>query len=354
MDGGMCAARRPPTAKERKKVAVSQPVLVIGDACVDLIVQLPEQSDEGASRPEPILSRGGTGANTAVALARLDVPVALLGTVGDDGYGRFIARDLAREGVETTRVTIQREAFTAVVLAVIDRDGERTLFGWPRRGAAHTALTPQQVDVHAITQASWVHTTGMCLVEQPVRAAVLRGMALARAASIPVSLDLNLRGGVVDGALPCDFADALWSAIVLADYVFGSAQDEMVYLAPGGAVEEALESLADGGRTVIARSGAAGAMIVSPDGRDTVPAFRVPVVDTLGAGDAFNAGFIAARLDGKSSEEAARWGNAVAALKIGRRGHESPSRSDAVALLQGRIACGISPQYASRREGTAP
>ncbi|MGI8686951.1 MAG: carbohydrate kinase family protein [Thermomicrobiales bacterium] len=334
-------------------MALSQPVLVIGDACVDLIARLPGQG-EGIYRPEPVLSGGGTGANTAIALARLDVPVALLGTVGDDGYGRFIARHLAREGVETTHVAIQHEAFTAVVLAIIDRDGERTLFGWPRRGAAHTALTPQQVNAQVIMQASWVHTTGMCLVEQPARAAVLRGMALARAASLPVSLDLNLRGGVVDGALPHDFADALWSAIAFADYVFGSVQDEIGCLAPGGAVEESLKLLADGGRTVIARSGAAGAMIVSPYGRETIPAFRVPVVDTRGAGDVFDAGFIAARLDGKSNEEAARWGNAVAALKIGCRGEGSPSRADAEALLQGRIACGMSPQYASRREGTAP
>lgn len=324
-------------------MVVSQPVLVIGDACVDLIVRLPEQGDGGTYRPEPVLSVGGTGANTVIALARLNVPVALLGAVGDDGYGRFIARDLAREGVETTNVTIQHEACTAVILAIIDRDGERTLFGWPRRGAAHTALKPEQVDARAIMEASWVHTTGMCLVEQPVRAAVLRGMALARAASIPVSLDLNLRGGVVDGVLPGEFADALWSAIALADYVFGSAQDEIVYLTPDGAVEEVLGVLASSGRTVIARSGAAGATIVSADGREAVPAFPVPVVDTLGAGDTFNAGFIAARLDGESSEEAARWGNAVAALKIGRGGNGAPSRADAEALLQGTMTCGVFP-----------
>lgn len=335
-------------------MAVSRPVLVIGDACVDLIIRMPGQGDEGTYRPEPVLSGGGTGANTAIALARLNVSAALLGTVGDDGYGRFIARHLAWQGVETTRVMIQRDAFTAVVLAIIDRDGERTLFRWPRRGAAHSALTPQQVDAQVIVHASWVHTTGMCLVEQPVRAAVLRGMALARAASIPVSLDLNLRGGVVDGALPRDFGDALWSAIALADYVFGSAQDEIGYLVPGGAAVEALDLLADGGRTVIARSGAAGATIVSPYGRETAPAFRVSAVDTLGAGDAFDAGFIAARLDGRSNEEAARWGNAVAALKVGHRGHEAPSRADVEALLRGTIACGTSPQDAIRREGMAP
>ena len=329
-------------------------MLVIGDACVDLIVRLPERGDGGTYRPEPVLSNGGTGANTAIALARLNVPTALLGAIGDDGYGRFIARDLAREGVETTHVTVQREACTAVILAIIDRDGERTLFGWPRRGAAHTALKPQQVDAHVIMPASWVHTTGMCLVEQPVRAAVLRGMTLARAASIPVSLDLNLRGGVVDGALPREFADALWSAIALADYVFGSVQDEIVYLTADGAVEDMLGVLAGGGRTVIARSGAAGAVIVSADGREAIPAFRVPVVDTLGAGDAFNAGFIAARLDGKSNREAARWGNAVAAQKIARGGHGAPSRADVEALLQGTIACGVSPRHVPRHEGTAP
>lgn len=108
---------------------MSRSVLVIGDACVDLIVRLPKQNGGGADKPAPVLSGGGTGANSAVALARLNIPAALMGAIGDDGYGRFVMRDLAAEGVETAHLTTQREAFTAVVLAIIDRQGERTVFG---------------------------------------------------------------------------------------------------------------------------------------------------------------------------------------------------------------------------------
>jgi sugar/nucleoside kinase (ribokinase family) len=159
-------------------------------------------------------------------------------------------------------------------------------------------------------------------------------MALARAAAIPVSIDLNLRAGIVDGTLSPEYARALWDAVTLADYVFGSVQDEMTLLAPAASEAEALRLLAGDERTVIARSGA-GATIVSAGRGTTVPAFRVPVVDTLGAGDVFNAGFIAARIEGKPCAEAACWGNAAAALKIGRRGARgAPSRAELDTLLE--------------------
>lgn len=196
-------------------------------------------------------------------------------------------------------------------------------------------LAPEQVNEQVIQQAAWVHTTGMCLIEEPVRAAVLRGMALARAARVPVSLDLNLRLGIVGGALPQEYAATLWAAIACADYIFGSARDEIALLVPERPMEEALRLLAADGRTAIARLGAGGATIVTVAGSATVPAFHVPIVDTLGAGDAFNAGFIAARLDGKSNWEAVRWGNAVAALKIGRQGGRgAPFRAEVEAFLQ--------------------
>nr|NIP69004.1 carbohydrate kinase [Planctomycetales bacterium] len=66
-----------------------RPALVIGDVCVDLVVQIPQQGGSDRQHPPPELYGGGTGGNTAVALARLDVPTAFMGTVGDDGYGRF-------------------------------------------------------------------------------------------------------------------------------------------------------------------------------------------------------------------------------------------------------------------------
>ncbi len=315
---------------------MTKPALIIGDACVDLMVRVPEKSGPAYEHPEPELHGGGTGANTAVALARLGVPTAFMGAIGDDGYGRFSRRSLEAEGVDTTLVVTDPDSFTAVVLALVDPQGERTLLGWPRRGAAHTKLQPGQVTADIITRMAWLHTTGMCLVETPVREAILQGMALAQAAGIPVSFDLNLRLGLDNGRLPADFQAAVEQAISRADFVLGSASDEIPYLASAPTPEESARQLAGEGRTVIARLGAAGVIAVSPNEVIRVPAFPARiVVDTVGAGDAFNAGFIAARLEGHPLEEALRWGNAVAALKLGRPGARGvPYRSEVEALLQ--------------------
>lgn len=311
-------------------------VLILGDACVDLLVRVPEKSGNPRELVQPELLGGGTGANTAVGLARLGVATALLGTVGEDGYGRFTRNTLAAEGIDTTHLFDASDAFTTITLALIDQHGERTLFGWPRRGAAHTRLAVEQVDATIVQQAAWVHTTGICLVESPSQDAVLHGLALAHAAGIPVSLDLNLRLGFENGRLPSAFLAVLRKAIALSTYVLGSATDELVYLgAPDATYQEAAQELANAGQTVIARLGAQGALVVAP-GRaaQLVSAFPITVVDTLGAGDAFNAGFITASLEGRPLGEAVRWGHAVAALKLGKPGARStPRRVEVEQLL---------------------
>ncbi len=314
---------------------MTKSALIIGDACVDLMVRLPEKSGPAYEHPEPELHGGGTGANTAVALARLGVPTAFMGAIGDDGYGRFSRQSLETEGIDTSLVVTDHETFTAVVLALVDPQGERTLLGWPRRGAAHTKLQASHVTEESIARMAWLHTTGMCLVETPVREAILRGMELARAAGIPVSFDLNMRLGFENGRLPADFQAAVEKAIALSDFVLGSATDEIPYLAPAAAPEESARQLAGEQRTVIARLGGQGVIAVSAQQVIRVPAFPASVIaDTVGAGDAFNAGFIAACLEGHPLEEALRWGNAVAALKLGRPGARGvPYRGEVEALL---------------------
>jgi sugar/nucleoside kinase (ribokinase family) len=312
-----------------------KPVLVIGDACVDLVVPVPQKGGNDRQHPPPELYGGGTGGNTAVALARLDVPTAFMGTIGDDGYGRFAVDTLEAEGIDTTYVTTCPDAFTAQVLALIDSQGERTLFGWPHRGGAHIYLAPEAVEPDIIRQMGWVHTSGMCLVESPIREAILRAMELAQAAGIPVSLDLNLRLGFEEGQLPQPFLDTIRQAIARSDYVFGSATDEITYLTPGTSFEAGARLLAAGERAMIIRRGSEGAWVLSPQGVATpVPAFRVDVADTLGAGDVFNAGFIAACRAGRPLPAAVCWGNAVAALKIGRPGaRSSPTRREVEGFL---------------------
>ncbi len=124
-------------------------------------------------------------------------------------------------------------------------------------------------------------------------------------------------------------------AIDLSQVVFGSGIEEIIPFTGKSTIQDGAEMLSAGKRTVIARQGAGGALVVSPDDLFASPAIEVEVVDTLGAGDAFNGGFIAACLADKDLREAARWGNAAAALKIGKSGARGlPSRENLFHLLE--------------------
>jgi sugar/nucleoside kinase (ribokinase family) len=231
---------------------------------------------------------------------------------------------------------VANDAFTALVLSLIDADGERVLFGWPRQGAAHVRLRPEQTDAVQVASSAWLHSSGMMLTESPASDAVLQAMTLAQAAGVPVSFDLNLRGGIASGEIRESFAESIWQAIGLADVVLGSATDEIALLVPATSPQESARVIAEAGSTVVGRLGADGAFAAAPGGKTiAAPAFPVPVANTVGAGDAFNAGFIAAGIAGEPLSVALRWGNAVAALTVSQPGAWSaPDRSAVETLLR--------------------
>ncbi|MCA9987224.1 MAG: sugar kinase [Anaerolineales bacterium] len=309
-------------------------VIILGDACVDMAIHLPDRSRgmPDLSQSVPHLFGGGSGANVAVALARLGADVGLIGAVGDDGYGRWVRDDLAREGVDVRGISTVTEAFTPMVIAMIEPNGERLVVVWPPEKGAHVMLKPAAVDRQLLTTARWLHVTGMVLRDSPVRETTLQAMALARAAGVTVSLDLNLR--IELWGLEDDVRATFHEAARLADVVLGNAWEELVPLTGAATVQNASRQLGEGKRVVVARQGAQGALVTTPTESFAVPAFPAQVLDTLGAGDAFNGGFIAAALTTGDIFEAARWGNGVAALKISRPGARGlPSLPELQALL---------------------
>ncbi len=284
---------------------------------------------------EPQISGGGTGGNAAAALAALGTPVEFHGTIGDDGFGRWVTADFERAGVGTRGLIVLPEVYTPQVIALVEPDGERYLVIWPTSGGAHTHMRPEHLDRDLITQASWLHTTGMCLRASPLKETILAGMALARATGVPTSLDLNLR--VELWGLDDAVRETVEQAMALADVVFGSGAEELVPLARADSVEDAACILSGGQRTIVARLGADGALAYTADGQMLrAPGFPSAVISTVGAGDAFDGGFITARLEGQSLAEALRWGNATASLKIARPGgaRDLPSRAEVEALLK--------------------
>ena len=303
--------------------------ILFGDVCVDLVLSVPEETGKARRQASPAVHGGGTVANTAVALARLGVKTHFVGVVGDDLFGREVLEDLVAEGIDVSRVELSGRRPTMIVIALIDGTGQRTVLGWPRRDQAFAELNERQLDGLDLTARDWLHTSGVCMVQEKGRQATLRALEQARVRQVRSSFDLNLRLGLEGDSLPASYVEALWSAIGRADFVLGSADEELFHLIPAEPdLRRATARLAREGQCIaVMREGPVGAH-VSEFGSPTVtiPPFRVPVVDTLGAGDSFDAGFMEAGLSGCSLAEQITRGHAVAALQIGRVGARSAPR----------------------------
>ena len=309
-------------------------VIVLGDANVDMVIRLPDRTSgtPDLANSVPQLYGGGSAANVAVALARLGVTVTMMGSVGDDGYGRWLRDDLNHEGVNTQGLTTVSDAFTPMVMALIEPNGERLVVVWPPEGGADKQLKSDAINPALITSARWLHITGICLRASPARETVLYAMELAHKAGVKTSLDLNLRLELwgLDTATHKTFEQA----IELSDVVFGNAEEEIMPLVGASSAENGAKSLCANKRIIVARQGDKGALVVTPQETFHSPAFQTQIVDTLGAGDAFSGGFIAAYMAEANVKEATKWGNAVAALKIAQSGARGlPSLEDLKEML---------------------
>ncbi len=307
-------------------------VLVVGDVNVDIELRLPAPDAEATHiNPDPQMFGGGSAANTAAALAHLGVDCHFVGAVGDDSFGRFAVSSLEEAGVDVGGVSVTRNDPTVAVMTVVDQAGDRLIYVWPPTGGAHAWLRPADV-LDGLARATWLHVSGIAMRVLPARDVILGAMARARAMGIPVSIDLNLR--LENWGWDGGFRDVAERAVALSDIVLGSAVDEIVPLAGCDDPFQAAMAMSADGRLVVARRGREGAVASSPGDVTESPGFTVDVADTVGAGDAFDAGFIAARLRGADVAESLAWGNAVAALTITRHGARStPTSAEVDALL---------------------
>lgn len=298
-------------------------VVVIGDVAVDIIVPYPRFLNEERTLveyPNPRLVGGGTCANTAVALARLGVPTNFVGTVGDDQYGRYIVKDFAHEGVSTKGLIVDEALNTVGVFAFIDERGERYLWGWPREEQAFKFIDPGKVDMDGVKNAAFVHSSGMAIVHNTsARHTIIEVFRAAQAAGVPTAFDLNLR--VDDGKLDEGYKQAVLQVLEYSSYVLGSGDDEFYYLGESEDWMSTAQNFVRQNRTVVVRTGKKGCTGLAPDGSVVAePAIGKKRVDTVGAGDVFNAGFISGHLQGLNFSNCLRMGNAVSGYTVARVG----------------------------------
>ncbi len=258
----------------------------------------------------------GAESNVAVGLARLGLSVGWLSRLGDDSFGRYILAALEAEGVDGRAVTIDPTRRTGFMLKSRAPEGEDPVVEYHRRGSAASALSLADFDEARFLAARHLHVTGITPALSPSCAELVEhAMRRMRAAGRTVSFDPNLRPRLWPSREA--MAEHLNRLAGLADWVLpGLAEGRTL---TGLETPEAIAEfyLARGARAVAIKLGAEGALWRSADAGGHVPGVRVErIVDTVGAGDAFAAGLISAKLEGQDWPAAVARANWVGARAI--------------------------------------
>ncbi|MDD3401227.1 MAG: sugar kinase [Eubacteriales bacterium] len=318
-----------------------KPVLCFGDVCPDLIIpygnaQLAASgvSIDPAALVVEALSGGSVG-NTTVGIARQNVPVMFLGTVGNDPLGRMLHDDLVKEGVDVSLLKLSQSCSTVMILIVVDKNGDRTTFAWPKVGASQHQVTASQIPHDITDRISWLHSTGMTLREEPAASTQIELMRRCHEQGIPVSLDINAR---IESLGDPQFERNVHDALPYCSVILGSADDEIMPLTNCKSADEAARALAVNGRIVVSRMGEKGAKVYYDGKVSSAPAARVQVADTVGAGDIYDAGYICATLKGYDPSSANVRACATATFSItGRSGRSSPTADELEEFIRTNI-----------------
>ncbi|WP_165984277.1 sugar kinase [Streptomyces sp. YIM 98790] len=307
-------------------------VLTFGETM--LAVQLPGPLAVGADARTTV---AGAESNVAIGLARLGHRAAWAGLVGDDEPGRVILRMLRGEGVGTARAGVRPEAPTGGMLRE-RRVADLVRVHYWRSHSAASLLTPAALAPALDDGARVLHLTGItCALGPGPLEAVREAAAHAHAHGWTVALDVNHRQRLWTAE------DAGKALLPLLEHVtvLIASDDELPVVThafaerPEGE-ERTVAALLDAGvREVVVKRGGEGAALHNRNGsRHTVPALRVPVRDTVGAGDAFCAGYLSGLLDGLPPVGRLTRANTLGAFAVASDGDwEGLPRRDELELL---------------------
>jgi ribokinase len=285
-------------------------VIVVGSINIDLVVT-------GQKLPAPgetviggrfAQHHGGKGGNQAVAAARLGAPVAFIGAVGDDDFGRSARDMLAAEGIDVSQIRTLADQATGVALILVDADGENSI---SVASGANGAVTPEQV-------------AGSIAVLAPGSGdVVLVGHEVPTAAVASALRAAGERGATtILNPAPASGMDA--ATVALAGIITPNEGELTTPHEAGVSAERIIVSL-----------GSEGAELRTADGTVRIPALPVTAIDSVGAGDTLNGALAASLAAGYPLEEAARRAVAAASLAVTKAGAREgmPTRGELEAAV---------------------
>ena len=253
------------------------------------------------------LHTGGCAANTAVTLAKIGVSTAILGKVGQDGFGDYLAAAMAAHGLETRGLRRDPDAATAATMVVVHSDAERSFL---HVIGANATFTAADVDWEVAGMARILHVAGLQLMTAFEGDGVAQTLREAKRRGLVTTLDtvMNPRSRAWDGLAP---------ALPYLDWALPSYEEAVTLTGEAEPERIAAKLMAAGAKNVVIKMGSEGCFVATADAqRLRVPPLAVTAVDSLGAGDAWAGGFLTGLLHGWSVERTARFANAVGACCV--------------------------------------
>jgi sugar/nucleoside kinase (ribokinase family) len=280
-------------------------VLCVGILVADLFVPPLERlpaAGELVATDDFLLQPGGCAANSAIALRRLEVPVAVCGCVGDDLFGDYLEADLASRGIDTELVARAsgRGTSKTVIIPLVGEDRRFVhTFG------ANAALRVEDVTVAALQAAEVVYVGGFLVLPSLHQDELAERFRLARASGTTILLDVVAPAGQ---ELSLDDVRAL---LPLTDYFLPNEDEARALTGERDPYRQAGRFLDSGAGVVVIKMGSRGALVRSSSGAFEMPAPPVRVVEPSGAGDAFAAGLVLGILEGWDLERQVRFASVL-------------------------------------------
>lgn len=298
----------------QKAMNTSFDLIAIGESLIDFISENVIQHIGNADQYQ--LFTGGQVTNLATNVARLGKKVALVTSLGADGFGNFLLEDLHSKGVDTTFIQETPEAATTI--SVISRSLRTPDFIIHRGADAYIQNTKPLLD--AVRNCRIIHTSAFAMSKDPSRSTILNLLKDANEQNKLITLDPNYHPSIWPD-VP-DFIQILRKAFPLATITKPSIEDCHRLLGPGKTPQEYADVFKSwGAKVVIITMGEQGVFLSDQDDEcSQIKPNQIEVVDVTGAGDAFWAGVITGILNGHSMLDAVRAGQVIAEIKLKKIG----------------------------------